>query len=169
MSDPLQEPAETPDIMTQGPDVPLAPQDMTQVPRLADAVLKPAKRTRTPSTDKGKVRGKRTAKSTSVKPGPKCARKLYYRLLSPDLVEGLDNALLSTAMVEGLDNELFLGEDLRPLAAVTPSDAVREVLLLSQRDENRDTHIGRPCQIIGLLDKFTIAGKVHVQVKAERC
>jgi hypothetical protein len=128
---------------------------MTQLPSAA-AASKPSKRTRKPSPDKGKVRGKRTTKPVNVKPGPKCARKLYYRLLSPEMVEGLDNAS-------------FLADGLRPLASVTPSDAVREVLALSQLDENRDTHLGRACQIIGLLDKFTIAGKVHVQVKAERC
>lgn len=107
----------------------------------------------------GRPAGKQTvAKAAAGKRGPRGAMKLYYRLVDVASTAAKEHGTLVTPISE-----------LHPLTSLKVAPAMKEVLALSQAEENRVSHLGQVCQVVALMDVFKITGDVKVQVKAERC
>jgi len=152
----------------------------------ASVDVKPA--TRKPRVDKGMKRVPKAKKSVVKKRKSRSPVVLYYWLSPIEANEANEatggantnersHLLLynssATNSFDGtwVDSSDVLAEDIRELhrlPCTKVKDAVREVLALSQVEANRATHLGHKCQIIGVMDEFTIAGTTRVQVKAER-
>lgn len=119
------------------------------------------KKTRKPRSDAGQPRKPTTGKKPGRKPGKKAVAAgkqpeivLFYQLLTDDGKPTNKGSMqLSTKM---------------DIPAKKFKDAIGEVLSNAQDEANRESHLGKKCRIIAVLDSFTIAGDVAVTVRAER-
>lgn len=104
-------------------------------------------KTRKPRADKGKPRGSKGVASKSSKHGRKSPKGLYY------ILNALDDKTPSATY---------------ELKAFKLRDALREIMANASRPDCAESHLGRRCRVVAILDEFKLVGETKTKVMAER-